>query len=422
MSAESEKTSKIITRAQKKHLLQYYNDYDNFRPTHRSTEAGFPFTPKTTLTRSPPKTKNLGNTLPEAPKSAPVSSQLKFDFDTSSTAISHSPNIQLNSPDDKIKMADTTIQEANTAGRTPAIPKFLCPPIFNPATDNPLNFIRCYERCAAANGWDNILKMNYFGSFLDGAAVCWYNKFVREAENLHKTWKTVTEDFCKEFGGDQPLQKMKFKFNIRTQKETESIKEYFYDLLYLAEEVQDDMPFENFRDKFENGLHPLFHENYYLLCSANMTMATLKSIVFKLHEIRERAMTNEMTKMVSSLSLERKEERHSPHNTLLPPKYQQRRSYNNQQDRGNDYRNFNNGHRPSFNQSYRKFNNNNYNNSRNFQLNNKNVSAPPTRTADNRPRCYKCNRIGHYAGSCRINAPHNYENSWRHPNEKGQRH
>ncbi|KAG5897281.1 hypothetical protein JTB14_011447 [Gonioctena quinquepunctata] len=87
----------------------------------------------------------------------------------------------------KEKMANTTIEETLQRTLQPATPKFIPPPTFNPGTDNASVFLRTYERTAIANGWDNSLKISYFGTFLEGAANIWYNRFIENEDNHKKT-------------------------------------------------------------------------------------------------------------------------------------------------------------------------------------------------------------------------------------------
>lgn len=105
------------------------------------------------------------------------------------------------------------------------------------------------------------------GSLLHGAANIWYTEYIQQGANQAKTWGQLKDDFIREFSSEQPLRKLKFRLNIRKQGDTEDIKNYYCDMITLTNEVDPNMPFENFRD-FENGLHPSYYETYYLMSGA----------------------------------------------------------------------------------------------------------------------------------------------------------
>ncbi|KAG5862199.1 hypothetical protein JTB14_023882 [Gonioctena quinquepunctata] len=104
-------------------------------------------------------------------------------------------------------MANTTINDALLAEKTPSIPDFISPATYNPCKGNANSFIKGYNRTAIANGWDEKLKICYFGSFLEGAANIWYTIYTNLAANNTKTWSDISEDFIKEFG-DQDVKKV----------------------------------------------------------------------------------------------------------------------------------------------------------------------------------------------------------------------
>lgn len=209
-----------------------------------------------------------------------------------------------------------TILEAIATGRTPATPKFTPPPIFNPCFDVPASFIRQYDQVATSNGWNDAYKIQYFGSYLQGAANIWYCNYVREERNQDKTWKHVTEDFIKEFSGEQPLRKLKLKLNARKQLEGEDIKKYLYDLIVLANEVNPDMPFETFREHFENGLHFSYYESYFLMSNGIKTYQELKALIIKLSDVRERILEMQQTLKTNILTLN-----HHHRNIMYPNSY-----------------------------------------------------------------------------------------------------
>ena len=182
------------------------------------------------------------------------------------------------------------------------------------------------------------------------------------------------------------------------------------------------MPFENFRDHFENGLHSSYYETYYLMGNADMDWTKLKTLVLKLSEVRERVLVDRMTSQTSLLSISQ-----ATQPEILPPRrpspQQRGRARNwrgNSQNRHytNDYRQgqntsrgrgqynsfgFTPNNRDQRRGTYRGGNRgagrNNYDD-RPTQSNYNRPNSQPlpnTRCNDGRPRCNNCNRCGHYS-------------------------
>lgn len=279
-----------------------------------------------------------------------------------------------------INMAlNVTLTQATGATRTPSVPKFVSPVIFDPSSSNPIKFIRSYERAAIANGWDDTYKINYLGTFLEGAANTWYNKYSLHPANANKTWKDIGEDFTREFGGENPLQKMKYRLSTRRQQAKEDIRAYFYDLQVLASEVDPNMDDGVFKEYFENGLHPSYFQMYYVMSGKNTTMQELKTIVHKLSELKERSQMNELTDQTTFLTLEE------------GPRWRQQTTERQHQPWW-DRRVANGRYRYS-----RGFNN------RGYGGRTTSYRMPNTRTNEGRPICWQCNRAGHLAAFCRSN-------------------
>ena len=308
---------------------------------------------------------------------------------------------------------NTTLENALAETKTPATPKFIQPPTFNPSIDLPVTFISKYERIAICNGWTDSYKIAYLGSFLEGPATLWYNDYSNEPANKNKTWGQIKKDFIKEFSGEQPLRKLKFKLASRKQQANEDIKPYYYDLLALANEVDEKMSFDSFREYFENGLHPSFYETYYLMSTADMNYARLKALVLKLSEIRERALVRQMTAQTSLLAIEDSYSENTRQDRTQP-QYNRYNAANNGNSTGNYREQYQNrGRRPRGNYSsrgqrtfyrgangYRGGQHRNYrgrNTHRGNNGGNRGSWVPNTRCNDGRPRCTNCNRCGHYS-------------------------
>ncbi|XP_030761177.1 uncharacterized protein LOC115886229 [Sitophilus oryzae] len=57
----------------------------------------------------------------------------------------------------------------------------------------------------------------------------------------------------------------------------------------MFQEIYDEINFDQFRDYFENGLHPSYDKYYYMLSSRDMDFTALKSIIFKLSDLKDRS-------------------------------------------------------------------------------------------------------------------------------------
>lgn len=337
---------------------------EQFNPSYESSkideEVTAIFSPANRLRRSPIQTRSITknqdqqastNTSEEGQKK-PIPRQ-KI---STSTQTVHSVNEE---------NMDITIQEALAASKTPQVPKFVSPSIFNPAISNVASFINNYERCAAVNCWDDTYKIAYFNTFLEAPANNWYQKYISKPQNANKSWADMKAEFILEFGGEAALRKAKFRFNTRKQMEGEDIKSYFYGLQQLAEEVDPDMHITTFRDHFENGLHPSFYEAYYLLAPTNMTMSDLRNIVYRLSDVKDRMLIAQMS---------------HPSLIALPQRVEvtQQATNRNSQDRG----------------------------------------YPRTRSPDGRPYCPICKIRGHYPSRCWYREDRRNSSSWNQQNRR----
>lgn len=427
-------TTERVTRSKTKssaeeaeNLFIKFPDLKNFQPKHRSTNIS-PFSPSTSLSRSPPRVEDSNIRkftfeveVPDANDTSEVVQPIRL---LENTVIPQAIPIA----EESSRMANSTIANAFAEAKNPATPKFVQPPTFDPRTDSTVTFLQKYERTSTCNGWSDCLKIAYLGNFLEGPAIQWYKRYTTNLENRNKNWEDIKEDFIKFFSGDQPLRKLKFRLNTRKQSDKEDIKNYYYDILYLAEEIDPEMPFETFRDHFENGLHPSYYETYYLMSTSDMSHEQLKSLVLKLSDVRERALVKEMTSQTSLLSIadeprqyRNEGNRNQQHNNgpRYQDRFQQRRTYQPPRQNYRPVDRTRGGGRGGFsrnNPSFRgSFNQGNQSRHRNFERNsdrrpdmrysNRNRSnsrgdtrndLPNTRCSDGRPRCNSCNRCGHY--------------------------
>ena len=306
----------------------------------------------------------------------------------------------------------STIKEAFESSKSPATPQFVSPPIFDPCFHDAETFLRSYDRCAIANGWDENLKITYFGTFLSGIANRWYENYVEN--NTSSTWRDIVLEFKVEFPL-KPNKDAEFEFANRKQFNSESIREYFYKLKLLAYDVDPLMDDSQFIKYFERGLHPKFYTNYQLSKHDCTTIYDLTTIIDKLEKIDKNTST--------SINELRPKTPFSPNgyvNTRSPPFPPSNPNFRPRHPFAPPNQNFQHRHPSSFSTPSsntnrfsrftlpRNFTNMQYssnfqnpNRSQNFSRN-QNQYLPVTRTNNGRPRCYNCNRIGHFANTCRL--------------------
>ncbi|KAG5864644.1 hypothetical protein JTB14_028359 [Gonioctena quinquepunctata] len=188
-------------------------------------------------------------------------------------------------------MANTSINNALQAEKTPSIPDFISPATYNPCKGNANSFIKGYNQMAIADRWDEKLKICYFGSFLEGAANICNTIYTNLAANNTKTWSNISEDFMKEFGDQDVKKSVEMRLLQRKQGEHESVKAYFYDLKTLFYEYDPNLNPEDFRKFFENGIRPNVYWAYRLIREDNINMDKFKDIVLRLEDVLEKTPT-----------------------------------------------------------------------------------------------------------------------------------
>ena len=271
-----------ITRLQTKIIIE--REYNSFKPKIRSSDIQG--NAKFEIGESSNSTASASGVNLDSLSLSNISGEQTTD---PKTILVNSPPIIITPTNEKprVKMADVTISNAFESKKTPAIPNFISPEIFDPKRDDPERFLKNYERAAVANAWDNNLKIIYFGSFLSGIANRWYEHLVDTEGD--KKWEDVKKEFLKEFqmsdySGDKEMQ-----FENRKQGKDESVKEFFFDLLFLAHEVDPDMTDQRFIKYFEKGMLNKYFSNYKILKPDGVSIPGLKPIIEKLDAIERRA-------------------------------------------------------------------------------------------------------------------------------------
>ncbi|KAL1493876.1 hypothetical protein ABEB36_009560 [Hypothenemus hampei] len=260
-----------------------------FIPSANSTGLSDSFTRRRSLTRSPSSSSATSQEDPLQTTIIPAEdNDVSVEEETDTTLTNkiiqakprqsrqqtHSQGSVTEKPIGTIIMtfANTTVGNARGQTIEPIRPQFIQPPSFRPAYHSPTAFLLGYERAACGNGWNDGLKISHLGSYLEGTAVRWYHNYLLDPANDTKTWDEVKRDFKNEFMEVQ-WGSLSNDFYYKQQGYTEDIGRYYYDLRNLADELNQNMPFEEFRAQFEKGLHPRFRPNYYMLREKEMSQA-----------------------------------------------------------------------------------------------------------------------------------------------------
>lgn len=330
-----------------------------------------------------------------------------------------------------IKM-DVTISESLANPKTPATPKFLCPPTFEPCSGNAVSFIKNYERTAAANSWDNNLKITYLGTFLEGAADLWFNRYIANPEHQEKTWTNIKDDFLKEFGGSDVRRSLEKKLYETKQRPNQSIRAYYYELQTIFADYDPTFNVDEFRKFFEHGMDRDLYRSYRLVLEEDLDWEKFKKIVKKLEDI---SIVPVVSEALQALTISEGGKCHHCHHSYTqgnqdnPANGHERERFLPQSRHENNYyrgpnpRNFQgNRNRVPFNaertfqprtQSSRGYQRGpQFNDVRNNQGQRRVFSS--TRNSDGRPRCFLCNKVGHFVISCP-------ENRRKSPNANGRR-
>ncbi|KAL1494721.1 hypothetical protein ABEB36_010272 [Hypothenemus hampei] len=278
-----------------------------------------------------------------------------------------------------------------------------------------------FEVAAGRNGWDSALRLIYLGNYLEGAASKWYQTYINDPSKVTSTWETLKTDFRREFVGEDYLRELQRKLFGRKQRFTEPPREYYYDLLELADEVDPNMPFDAFKLHFENGLHPSMQDHFSLAAGAATDLPSLLKAVTILQGIHARKISNGRGNTTSpspgsynNTGTSKKQWDTPSARTLNPPwsseahasssaspqsvprPYQNRSQFPRRNFRDSDSsKRFTN---PG-NQGASRYNGGNTQHSAGTTRRRDDAYVPNTRSRDGRPICQDCNKIGHF--TCR---------------------
>ncbi|KAL1498409.1 hypothetical protein ABEB36_009215 [Hypothenemus hampei] len=316
---------------------------------------------------------------------------------------------------------ETTLGDLLNRPQQIAAPRFFAPPTFHPRSGQASTFLQKFEVAAGRNGWDSALRLTYLGNYLEGAASKWYQTYINDPSKVTSTWETLKTDFRREFVGEDYLRELQRKLFGRKQRFTEPPREYYYDLLELADEVDPNMPFDAFKLHFENGLHPSMQDHFSLAAGAATDLPSLLKAVTILQGIHARKISNGRgnttspspgsynntgtskkqwdTPSARTLNSPWSSEAHASSSVSpqsVPRPYQNRSQFPRRNFRDSDSsKRFTN----SGNQGASRYNGGNTQHSAGTTRRRDDAYVPNTRSRDGRPICQDCNKIGHF--TCR---------------------
>ncbi|KAL1492455.1 hypothetical protein ABEB36_010707 [Hypothenemus hampei] len=315
---------------------------------------------------------------------------------------------------------EVTLSDIQNRHQQAIVPRFIAPPIFHPPSGQAVTFLRKFEVATGRNGWDSGLRLTYLGNYLEEAASKWYQAYSNDPAKGSNTWEMVKADFRREFMGKDDLRELQRKLFGRKQRYTESPREYYYDLLEIADEVDASMPFETFKAHFENGLHPSMQDHLTITAEAAEDLPALLRAVGMLQSIHTRMMakgTGGRTGLTATgrettgTSRENWTSQGRPsgprwdHTTQAPvtgspqsssSSYGNTGAYPRQDSRGDA------SSKSGTPGTYRGNNGSGRQLSRNDRRRD-NSFIPTTHSRDGRPICQDCNKIGHF--TCRRGLP-----------------
>ena len=180
-------------------------------------------------------------------------------------------------PQVDLSLETTTYLQAMSTGKV-NIPPFISTEIFEPGKSEAEYFIRRFERCAAANGWNYSHRLKYFVGYLSGYAITWFENLVKN--NPACTWPQVKEQFVATFYFGKP-KRSAFQQLLETKQEIEeNITTYYYRWLDIACETT--LTNEYKLVSFEIGLQETWRNIFTLLAGPKTTFQELPDIVARL--------------------------------------------------------------------------------------------------------------------------------------------
>jgi hypothetical protein len=238
---------------------------------------------------------------------------------------------------DVTTMTDTSLREkGQDNGRPPVLPSYVAPPVFYPATSDPAQFLRKFERCATQNGWKESIKICQLEFALADYAATWYEKYIDDISNCDNTWAQVKEDFHKRFGGHSSFGSKLNRLTQRKQGKNESVIDYYTAITAICEDIDPEMDINTIKDFLETGLHERFKNQFSSCTGYTRTREELEAAIRKMDQRGGEYVSNDIQQLINTIT--------------------------------------------------------------NLQFRDSRI--PNTRHPRGKPKCFNCGRLGHYASRC----------------------
>lgn len=364
----------------------------------------FSNTTLTSTTNGSPRVATKQNFTKSFPKRVTINETVERIQNEERTGLERTSYLNFRGASNNSSTLNHTISEIENL-RQPITPNYAQPPYFNPATDNPIEFLKAYKIASQANNWNDMLQMCYFVNCLRDSAAIWFRNFAKRNPNAN--WAKTLKAFKDTFVGPNHEEDLKYKLVSRRQKPDESLLEYYYAIIDLCDELDLTLDDNEMMRRVTSGLLPYYKHMFTI--SRPKTLIEFESLIESVSETERESTVyhdksktvekrEDLAKVITSMSKDIT-------NLVLAEirKDLQREKCESQ------VKNESTLERPYFQASG------------NRQNNYKPSNIQRSRTTDGRPICYNCNRSGHIAANCRMRNKYmtNNQNS-RHLNDNGR--
>ena len=133
------------------------------------------------------------------------------------------------------------------------------------STENVCHYLRHFETVARASDWDGGRKCKYLPCFLRGAARSWYENFITYTTEADLTWEILSAALLSNFNSQSFKELAIAKLGMRFQGDTEAFESYFYDVLNFCTTIDPVMNEESKVRYILRGMRPTLVEKIYPL-------------------------------------------------------------------------------------------------------------------------------------------------------------
>ncbi|KAK9700897.1 Retrotransposon gag protein [Popillia japonica] len=107
-----------------------------------------------------------------------------------------------------------------------------------------------------ANAWDEKLQLCYFANYLKGSAANWFRTFAKR--NPEADWNHTVREFKIKFIGPSYQDDLEYSLIGKRQLSNQGIREFFYEIIDLCDEVDPEMSENTIMRRVIAGLLPYY--------------------------------------------------------------------------------------------------------------------------------------------------------------------